>query len=76
MVVEVNASPCRCLEDAGEGAPLVEVLLTVGGRLLHGVVVVVVVVVHPAAFIDPRVSSCPQDPREGLSFVDLLAIAS
>ena len=42
------------LEDAGEGvAPLVEVLLVVGGaRVLSGVIVVVLV--HSAPFIDPE----------------------
>ena len=41
------------LEDAGEGvAPLVEVLLVVGARVLSGVIVVVLV--HSAPFIDPE----------------------
>ena len=42
------------LEDAGEGvAPLVEVLLVLGGaRVLSGVIVVVLV--HSAPFIDPE----------------------
>ena len=41
------------LEDAGEGvAPLVEVLLVVGARVLPGVIVVVLV--HSAPFIDPE----------------------
>ena len=41
------------LEDAGEGvAPLVEVLLVLGGRVLSGVIVIVLV--HSAPFIDPE----------------------
>merc|ERR1719499_2495963 len=61
------------LEDAGEGvAPLVEVLLVVGGGgIFSGVIVVVLV--HSAPFIDPRVSPRAQDSRVGL-LVDPLAV--
>jgi len=64
------------LEDAGERASLVKVLLGVGGIHRRVIIFDCFIIVHSVALVDPRISSCPQDPREGLLPLDVFAVAA